>query len=302
MWKTALAVAALGACTGSAPAAPHPSATGNAPAKAQRAGGQPYEILGTQVWDVPDPVSHRTYQVFVSLPANYDHEAGHRFPVLYVTDADYAFPVVKQVARRLNGEGPKIKDFILVGLSYAVGEDGTMSRRRDYTPTAGGPTDAPPGTVYGGGTAYESYLRRQVIPFIAGRYRTDEGSRYFLGHSLGGLLGAQILFSDPGMFRGYILGSPSLWFDHRVIFRSERAYALHHHDLPASVYLYVGEYEDIRHGDGPMVNDVKTFARTLQERHYPSLHLEAEILNDEDHLSVAPRGATHGLKRLLAVR
>jgi len=51
-----------------------------------------------------------------------------------------------------------------------------------------------------------------------------------------------------------------------------------------------------------MVNDVKTFARTLQERHYPSLHLEAEILNDEDHLSVAPRGATHGLKRLLAVR
>ncbi|MGE8289654.1 MAG: alpha/beta hydrolase, partial [Stenotrophomonas sp.] len=84
---------------------------------AQRGGGQPYEVIGSEVWDVPDPVSARVYQVFVALPAGYAENPDRRYPVLYVTDADYAFPLIRQMARRLNVEGPRIEDFILVGLS-----------------------------------------------------------------------------------------------------------------------------------------------------------------------------------------
>ena len=273
----------------------------------QASGGDPYELLGTQVWDVPDPSSHRVYQVFVSVPVGYDQHPERRYPVLYVTDADYAFPVVRQIARRLNSEGPRIRDFILVGLSYAKGEDGMTSRRRDYTPTAGGATDAPPGAVYGQGPAYQVYLTKQVIPFIAVHYRTDEASRYFLGHSYGGLLGAQILLSDPGLFRGYILGSPSLWYDHHAMFQAERSYARTHNDLPAAVYIYVGEYEQVRPGDphyagnkNNMVADVQTFTQALRDHHYASLQLNAQVFNDEDHLSIAPRGATKGLEQLLS--
>jgi hypothetical protein len=40
--------------------------------------------------------------------------------------------------------------------------------------------------------------------------------------------------------------------------------------------------------------------RALEARRYPSLRIELEVLNDEDHLSVAPRGFMHGLKALLA--
>lgn len=286
--------AALGMGTGIAAGEPVPSQTGM---------GGPYVLLGTEVWDVRDPASQRGYQVFVSLPASYAKEPQRRYPVLYVTDAGYAFPIVREIARRLNGEGPQVEEFILVGLSYAKGDDPKLSRNRDYTPTANGPKRAPAGSDHGHGAAYQTYLRDRVKPFIAGRYRADPKRALFLGHSYGGLLGAQILFTEPELFSGYILGSPSLWFDNRHIFGMEAAYAAKHRDLPARVYLYVGEYESVRHRrNNEMVSDNRTFETQLKKRAYPGLALKSEVLNDEDHVSVAPRGFTRGLKFLLPAR
>lgn len=271
----------------------------------QEGDGKPYALLGTEVWDVPDPVSGRGYQVFVSLPPSYAREPRRTYPVLYVTDADYAFPVVRQIARRLNVEGPKVQDFVLVGLSYAKGDDPVRSRRRDYTPTARGPSDAPADAAHGGGAAYQRYLRDRVLPFVAGRYRTDPRKKLFLGHSYGALLGTQILFTEPAMFDGYILGSPSLWYDKRHMFAVEKAYAAVHRDLPAKVYVYTGEYEAAR-ADDPrfnktmdMVGDSDAMVETLKRRGYPGLQIRADVLNDEDHVSVAPRGFTKGLTYLL---
>jgi uncharacterized protein len=274
----------------------------------QRGNGKPYEIIGSEVWDVVDPVSGRTYQVFVALPRSYADNPNRRYPVLYVTDADYGFPLIRQISRRLNGDGQKIEDFVLVGLSYAVGEDGTQSRRRDYTPTPAGAHDAPQGAVHGHANAYISYLRKCVFSFVSNQYRVDDARRMFLGHSYGGLLGTQILLTEPTMFSGYILGSPSLWYDQNVIADFERKYADVHRDLPASAYVYVGEFEDMKPGDPRyakrynMVSDAKRLERAIAARAYPSLRMKLEVLNGEDHLSVAPRGFSQGLKFLLGNR
>ena len=276
--------------------------------KVQPGEGRPYEVADSEVWDVPDPVSGRGYQVFVALPPSYAREPQRRYPVLYVTDADYAFPIIRQISRRLNIEGPRVEEFILVGLSYAKGEDGAASRRRDYTPTPNGPSGAPAGTVHGQGRAYQIYLRDQVKPFIAARYRVDPARAVFLGHSYGSLLGTQILFTEPGLFSGYILGSPSLWYDKRHPLGLEASYAAQNRDLPAKVYLYVGEYEALRRGDRrysqsvDMVADNRTLETTLRGRKYPNLSLKSVVLDDEDHLSVAPRGFTQGLRYLLPAR
>lgn len=277
-------------------------------AKIQPGEGRPYEIADSEVWDVPDPASRRGYQVFVALPPSYAKEPQRRYPVLYVTDADYAFPIIRQINRRLNLDGPKVEEFILVGLSYAKGEDGAVSRRRDYTPTPNGPSTAPAGAIHGQGQAYQAYLRDQVKPFIAARYRTDTARALFLGHSYGSLLGAQILFTEPDLFSGYILGSPSLWYDKRHALGLEAGYAAENRDLPAKVYLYVGEYEALRKGDRrysqkvDMVADNRSLEAALRGRKYPKLSLKSEVLNDEDHLTVAPRGFTQGLKYLLPAR
>lgn len=69
--------------------------------------------------------------------------------------------------------------------------------------------------------------------------------------------------------------------------------------------MYVGEYEDMKAGDARyakrynMVSDARNLERALSSRGYPSLRIKLEVLNDEDHLSVAPRGFAHGLKFLL---
>jgi len=276
--------------------------------KVQSGNGNPYEIADSEVWDVPDPVSQRGYQVFVALPPSYAKQPQRRYPVLYVTDADYAFPIIRQLARRLNVEGPKIEEFILVGLSYGKGEDGGVSRRRDYTPTPNGPSTDVPGSIHGHSQAYQQYLRDQVKPFITARYRTDPATAIFLGHSYGALLGTQILFTEPDLFSGYILGSPSLWYDKRHILKVEANYAKRNQDLKAKVFLYVGAYEALRKGDRrynqtvDMVADNRALEKTLQSRKYPGLKLESVVLNDEDHVTVAPRGFTRGLMYLLPVR
>lgn len=275
---------------------------------AQRGEGLPYEMSDTEVWDVPDPVSGRDYQLFVALPPSYGTQPQRRYPVLYVTDADYAFPVIRQIARRLNIERATLDEFILVGLSYAKGEGGAQSRRRDYTPTPNGPSTAPRDAVHGKSVAYTAYVRDQVLPFVAGRYRTDESRRLFLGHSYGALLGSEILFSEPRLFSGYILGSPSFWYDRHHMAAREKAYAATHDDLPARVYMYIGEYEEMRPGDPRyakdvnMVTDTRNMDQALRSRKYPSLHMEVEVLNDEDHFTIAPRGFTRGLKYLLPAK
>ena len=305
LWKRAaglglaLVAGALMACSERADAQSSP--TPDAPTE-----GAPYVLTGTQVWSVPDPVSGRDYQVFISLPAGYEADTQRRYPVVYVTDADYAFPIIRQIARRVNLDGPVIEDFILVGLSYSRGDSGAASRNRDYTPTPNGPRTAAP-MVRGGGAAYQTYLKTQALPFVENRFRADPARRVLIGHSYGGLLGAQILFTDPGLFHGYVLGSPSFWYDKRHIMGMEANYARTHRDLPADVFMYVGGWEvpgpDRRNTSGAdMVADVRTMERTMKSRGYPHLTVRSVVLQDEDHLTIAPIGFTRALTAVLPAR
>lgn len=296
-----IGAALLPACS----AVPSSEAASSAP-PVQRGEGQAYELLGTQVFDVPDPVSGIAYQVFVSLPPSYAAQAQRRYPVVYVTDADYAFPVLRAIGRRMNGAGPRLEEFILVGLSYGKGEDPMASRRRDYTPTVKGASDAPAGAVHGQSLRYRDYLRDAVLPFIETRFRTMPERRVYVGHSYGGLLGAQILMTQPEMFSGYVLGSPSLWYDRKHLLREAPGLLGKLNAIDANVYLYVGEFEAHRIGDAryqqevDMVADNAAFAALLRGREFAGLRLASDVLADEDHLSVAPRGFTKGLLHTLA--
>ena len=80
--------------------------------------GGPYVLKDTQVWTVPDPVSGRDYEVFVSLPASYEAEPQRRYPTLYVTDADAWFDkavkagsdVVRPCTDEFFGRHGKVRD------------------------------------------------------------------------------------------------------------------------------------------------------------------------------------------------
>ena len=286
-------------------------------ANAQPDAPAPYVLKDTEVHVLHAARLDRDYEIDVALPPSYASSPDRRYPVVFVTDAPYAFPLVRAIAARVGGHSKAMPEFILVGLGYAKGDTPEYSRRRDYTPSVNGDKDARsdmPGraVAYGQAEGYRRFVADDVFPFVAAHWRADMSRRIFAGHSYGSLWGAHVLATAPEMFSGYVLGSPSVWFDHRLAFAQESAYAATHKDLRADVYLGAGAFEapapksaphDPRYStDDDMVGDMRAFARALASHHYASLRVRTEVIADENHLTVAPALVTRGLEWTLAGR
>lgn len=252
--------------------------------------------------------SGRRYQLWVDLPASYA-ASDKPLPVVFVTDPNFSFAVTRTIRNFTGQRGRNIEDFILVGLTHDPGVAPLASRSRDYTPTNPLPGKADDSNdysspAYGEAEAYRNYVETKVFPLIARTYRADMSRKTFLGHSYGSLFGLYAMFTRPGMFENYILGSPSLWFDRKVMYRFEGEYAAAHRDLKARVVMVAGSYETpgptSRHyKDNDLVGEMQRFEARLKSRHYPSLNIRSEVAEGEDHFTVFHDVATRGLISLL---
>lgn len=257
----------------------------------------------TESLRVHDPIG-RDYALWVALPAGYAAHPQKRYPVVYVTDALYSFPLVRSIRNLVGQQGVNIEDFILVGLPPQEGLTSKQSRSRDYTPSD--PVRTPAGyysddVTYGGAAHYRDFLADHALPMIDARYRTDPARRVFAGHSYGALLGAYVLTTQPDMFGTYILSSPSLWFDQGLLPRMQDAAVMP--SQPIRVLLSVGGYETVKPGPrystgNDMLRQTADFAGQLQ-RSGRKLQVENIVIDGEDHLTVYPRVITGALLQVL---
>ena len=254
----------------------------------------------------------------VVLPAMYDSLPGPR-PVLYVLDGNLTLlPAAGlQLTYELQAFG-LFPSMIVVGIGYAgLAPLQIMSRRMlDLSPTdrlpegplaaaGAGATDG-----MGGAAAFADALRDEVLPEVERRFRADPTDRTIVGWSLGGLFGLHVLFSEPELFRRYVLISPSIWWDDRHILGREEAWAADHDDLAAEVYLAVGDREETSVGRAwppmpegiadaaRMVSNVHELAARLRRRRYPSFALETAVLTDEHHTTLFPAAVSRALLHL----
>ena len=269
-----------------------------------------YVLENTEVRDIRAQALKRDYQLYVALPDSY-RQGNKRYPVLFVVDANYSFAIVRNIAQRLNKHAG-MEEVVVVGLSYANGDGGVYSRRRDYTPTTPRKHDYRsdmPGRqpAFGEAKAYGQFISGEVFPFISSNYRVNMQRKVFIGHSYGSLLGLQFLLTEPRTFEHYILGSPSLWYDAGIMFEREQAYAASHKDLPASVFFGIGGLEKLAAGkkrsrleeEADMLADLREFDGKLKSHKYPGLKTRLRVFEDEDHASVFPFILTHGLRAYL---
>lgn len=295
------------------PAATNAAATDAATTNPATANPTPFVLKDTEVRTIRAKALQRDYQIYVSLPASYHSAPRRRFPVLFVSDGDYAFPLVRSIAQRVGNRAQGLEEFILVGLSYAAGDSQQYSRRRDYTPTPNGEKTRDESgrlPIFGEAEEYRRFLAEELMPFVAATYRTDTTRSIYAGHSYGGLFGVHILLTEPKMFSHYILGSPSLWFDQKVMFAREKAYADANKDLKANVLMAIASYETINKASNDprfsrtldMIADLQEFEKALRSRDYPGLSLTSEIIPGEDHLTVFPAIITRGLMWALPAR
>lgn len=244
----------------------------------------------------------RTYSLYVSLPPGYGaaENADRRYPVVYLNDGDLFF-MTAAGAPLLSYYNGLLEETILVGVSYAAGENPLASRQRDFTPAM---SDAIAGES-GGAGAFLAMIETSVIPMIERTYRADPERRALAGHSFGALFGVYVLLTKPQLFADYILVSPSLWYADHWIAGLEARYADAHDDLAARVYFAVGDLEGPKGGLKAldMVNDQIAFAARLRSRAYAGLTLKDEILDDGvNHATAFPVAYLRALEWLFPTR
>ena len=85
-----------------------------------------YAIPETEVVDIHSTRLDRDYQLFVALPESYASHPRRRYPVVFVTDANYAFPLVRAISRRVGDHAgiglavPRAQADSLINRSLAI--------------------------------------------------------------------------------------------------------------------------------------------------------------------------------------
>ncbi len=246
--------------------------------------------------------------------------------VLYLPDADLSFGGVMNGlwALQLPGWLPPI---LVVGIGYRVADESETFtlRSRDLTPSIDAEMVKMRGWPAGGAPQFHRFIKEELKPWVAETFDVDADDDVFYGGSFGGLFGAYVLLTEPGTFKRYGIGSPSLWYDHGYTFELEATYATSHSDLAAKVFFSIGEYEcpegDKRHlawlpedkraqaeaeaaeeeaTDGlvDMVADQERLVSALRSRDYPSLVMDAEVQPGEFHMTVGGLNFTRSMRYL----
>ena len=80
----------------------------------------PYEIPRSGVIELTEPSSKRVYSVYIQLPKSYQNKPDKTYPVIYLTDAPYTFPIVAGATRFPMNTG-KMQQAIIVAIGYEKG-------------------------------------------------------------------------------------------------------------------------------------------------------------------------------------
>jgi predicted alpha/beta superfamily hydrolase len=176
----------------------------------------------------------RTY--VIHTPASYKI-GKDAYPVLVLQDAENNFAYTSAAVNLLSGNG-RIPAMIVVGIN-------NTDRTRDMTPSK--PATDFGGTPWtgsaGGADKFLSFIADELLPTIDRNYRTRP-YRVLIGHSLGGLFAVYALMNRPEVFKGYLIISPSLWWDDQALVKTAQPYFAAHKDLRADLYMTMGSEGD----------------------------------------------------------
>lgn len=234
------------------------------------------------------------YEITVEVPNRYPR-SDRSYPLVVCLDAQWTYGAVRD-AFRILPLSQELPEAVVVGVAHAAPDLHQVLQQRavDFTPT---PYAAPPETGVrlpaedvGRADRFRRFLLDTVMPAVADRYRVS-GQRTLVGHSFSALFGLDTLLVEPTAFDRWVLPSPSVWWDDRVMFAREAEHASRTTDIPATVFLSVGG-EETHDGFGGQ----EAFHRQLAGRRYPSLDLSWHLFPGETHQSVISGAVVRGLR------
>lgn len=260
----------------------------------------PFVMPDTRVTSFNSKDGSHTFRLLIGLPRNYASRT-ERFPVIYLLDADFAFPLTQEIQRHTTDRGFE-KEAIVVGIAYPGADTDIQTyertRSQDYTPTHTADDSYTPqmSAVTGGAPKFLSILSDELLPFIDTHFRTDPGARMIVGYSFGALFATYAMLAKPGLFHDYLVVSPSLWYDNRMMFDMAKTYIATHKSLNVNVFYAVGALE--ANSQHNMVGDMRAWDAMLTAPKLDGYKSTVMVFDNDTHESVFPGALTRGLRVL----
>jgi predicted alpha/beta superfamily hydrolase len=249
----------------------------------------PLQLAGTQVRDLQSELTGKQHRFLIALPPSFESEPTRRYPVLYVLDGQWDFPLVTTLSGGLHYD-QVLPEMLIVGLSWA-GENPNYDALRsdDYLPTRAKGRD---GVEKGGGAPnFLSVLSKDVIPLMEREYRADPERRVLAGASNGALFALYTLFEQPDLFWGYIAISPNVGWDDQAIFKQEAAFHAAHPALDRRLWLSSGSAERPDY-----LSRETAFFKQLTASRYKGIALKVFDVQGERHAGVKPEAYNRALR------
>jgi predicted alpha/beta superfamily hydrolase len=250
----------------------------------------PHVLPGTEIVELPPRDGGRRYQLHVSVPASHAREPARRYPVVYLTDPQWDFPLVYATAGNLAVDGA-IPECILVGVGYAGERLDYEALRAGDLPPVPDPTihQAAPGGL--GADGFLRMLEGEVLPLVERTTPADPARRVLLGSSMGGLFALYAMMERPRLFPAAVAVSPAVLWANGWLFGHEERFAAGGGRLQGRVFLS-GAAEEWPDFLAPIVR----FEGRLRGRAYPELSLHWRLIEGERHSGTKAEGFTRGLR------
>jgi predicted alpha/beta superfamily hydrolase len=248
-------------------------------------------LANTEVRPLPRSANGRAYQLHIALPESYDHDPERHYPVLYLTDAYWDFPLLYNIASALFTDRA-IPEIIIVGLGYAGDpSDYGRMRRWDLTPVPatypGAELDGPSGNA----PAFLSVIENEIIPLVEREYRASPSYRVLAGSSLGGLFTLYAMLARPGLFSAYVAASPAAQWADDWLLRFEDEFHKSGKTLAGRLFVTAAEDEVEM-----ILEGAKRFDARLRTRPLAGLRYEFRLVEGERHAGTKAESYTRGLR------
>jgi len=255
---------------------------------------QPLNFGITQV--LPSKELGENRVINIHLPPGYNPEDTLTYPVIYIIDggADEDFFHIAGIVRYNNQ--PWINRFppsIVVGIE-------NVNRRRDCTfavpdldflDRLGFDKAAFP--AYGGSARYIAFLERELIPFIAEKYKGVR-ERTIIGESLAGLLATEVLLRHRSLFDRYIIISPSLWWGNEQLLKAAPELLKKPVEKSIAVYIAAAKKEE----DVMMYDEATGLNEALQQYGGSAIKVFYDYLPDELHSTMIHQAVYNAFKMM----
>lgn len=222
-------------------------------------------------------------RINVYLPPPYSATPRTRLPVLYMPDGSIAedFLHVAGLLQVLIGN-ESMRPFILVGIE-------NTQRRRDLTGPTENAEDKKIAPKVGESAAFRTFIRTELMPAVAARYRTTAETA-IMGESLAGLFVVETLLLEPGLFDTYIAFDPSVWWNDGALVKSAAARLKTIGNAPKTLYLAASS-ED-------RSDMTKALAGVLEKSAPAALTWQYVPMSEETHATIYHPAALQALRRL----